>query len=86
MELRGNRLGNFSLATRRAFVGCALVPCAVTVANHYFGWALFGKGERWSIAASFALLFLVMRYLGPTVRQLRDYRERDRRGGQSPGT
>lgn len=77
MELRGNRLGNFSLATRRAFVGCALVPCAVTVANHYFGWALFGKGERWSIAASFVLLFLVMRYLGPTMQQLSEERERD---------
>lgn len=84
MELGGNRLGNFSLTTRRAFVACALVPCAVTVANHYFEWSLFGRDDRWSIAASFLLLFLVMRYLGPTVQQLRVYRERGRMGGRPP--
>lgn len=74
MELGGNRLGKFPLTVRRAFVGCALVPCAVTVANHYPGWGLFGRDDRWSIAVSFVLLFLVMRYLGPTVQQLQDYR------------
>lgn len=86
MELAGTRLGKFSLTTRRAFVGCALVPCAVTVANHYLGWGLFGSDDRWPIAASFVLLFLVMRYLGPTVHQLREYRQSGRPGGQSPGT
>jgi len=86
MELGRDRLGKFSLTTRRVFVGCALVPCVVTVANHYFGWGLFGWEDRWSIAASFVLLFLVMRYLGPTVQQLREYRESRRAGSRSPGT
>lgn len=86
MELGGNRWGKFSLTTRRVFVGSALVPCVVTVANHYFGWRLFGGDDRWSISASFILLFLVMRYLGPTVKQLREYRESGRSGGRSPGT
>lgn len=81
MELGGSRLGKFSLTARRVFVGCALVPCLITVANHYLGWGLFGRDEKWSIAVSFALLFLVMRYLGPTVQQLREYRE----SGRSPG-
>lgn len=85
MELGGNRLGEFSLTTRRVFVGCALVPCVVTVANHYFGWGLFGGHDRLSIAASFIVLFFVMRYLGPTVQQLREYRASDRSGGRSPG-
>jgi hypothetical protein len=67
MELGANRLGSFSFSARRAFVGCALVPCAMTVANHYFQWGLFGKNYRWSIVASFSLLLLVMRYLGPTM-------------------
>lgn len=75
MEIGGDRLGTFPLTVRRAFVGCALVPCAVTVGNHYFGWGLFGGGDVWPIVASFALLFLVMRYLGPTVQQLREHRE-----------
>lgn len=82
MELGGKRLGNFTLMARRAFVGCALVPCAVIVANHYLEWGLFGRDDRWSIAASFVLLFLVMRYLGPTLQQLREYRNSGRTGGQ----
>ncbi len=80
MDIGGKRLGKFSLTARRALVGCALLPCAVTVANHYFGWGLFGRDDNWSIAASFVLLLLVMRYLGPTVQQLREYRE----SGRSP--
>ena len=75
MDIEGNRLGNFSLTARRGFVGLALVPCAVSVANYYFGWGLLGSQERWSIAASFVLMFLVMRYLGPTVHQIREYRD-----------
>lgn len=84
MEIGETRMGNFSLKVRRAFVGGALVPCVLTVANHYFGWGLFGRNDRWSIGASFVLLFLVMRYLGPTVQQLRDYRQSGREGGRSP--
>jgi hypothetical protein len=86
MELGGNRLGKFSLTTRRVFVCCALVPSVVTVANHYLGWGLFGVDDRLSIAISFVVLFLVMRYLGPTVHQLREYREGGRSGGRSSGT
>lgn len=86
MELGGTRLGKFSLAAGRAFVGGASVPCAVSVVNHYLGWGLFGRDDRWSIGLSFVLLFLVMRYLGPTMQQLREYRQNDRAGRQPPGT
>jgi hypothetical protein len=74
MQLGEDRLGNFSFQTRRVFVGCALVPCAFSVANYYFEWWLTGTLERGLVAGSFVLLFLVMRYLGPTVQQVRDYR------------
>jgi hypothetical protein len=80
MDIEGKRLGNFSLTTRRGFVGLALIPCAASVANHYFGWGLLGSQDSWSIAASFVLMFLVMRYLGPTVRQIREYREQKMTG------
>jgi hypothetical protein len=43
MELPGKRLGTFSLRARRVFVGLALAPCIVTVANYYLGWGLFGR-------------------------------------------
>ena len=78
MQLGKNRLGAFSFQVRRVFVGCALVPCILSVLNYYFKWQLFGKSTRWSIAASFVLLFLVMRYLGPTVEEVRKYRDAQR--------
>lgn len=82
MDLAGKRLGKFSLRTRRILVGCALAPCVLTVANYYLGWGLLGKWSRSSIAVSFVALFLVMRFLGPTVQQLREYRERGRLTGR----
>jgi hypothetical protein len=78
VELGGNRLGKFSFNMRRGFVGCALVPCIVTVADYSLGWGLFGRFGRLAIAASFVLLFLVVCYLGPTVQGIRDYRAKSR--------
>ncbi len=76
MQLGKNRIGTFSFQVRRLFAGCALVPCILAVSNYYLGWGLFGRFQRAFMAASFVLLFLVMRYLGPTVQQIWDYRSR----------
>lgn len=38
MQLGKNRLGKFSFQVRRLFVGCALVPCILAIANYYLGW------------------------------------------------
>jgi hypothetical protein len=54
MELGENRLGNFSFGVRRIFLGCALLPCLLTLANHCFEWGLFGRFDRWTLTASFA--------------------------------
>ena len=75
MELSGRRLGRFSLNARRLFVAAALAPCLLSVANYYLNWELAGRFDRVAIAASFAALFLVMRYLGPTVDDIKRYRE-----------
>ena len=68
------RLGKFSFHVRRVFVACALVPCLVAAGNYSFDWGLVGRFDRWFLAVSFTVLFLVLRYLGPTEQQIRDYR------------
>jgi len=78
VQLGEDRLGRFSFQMRRVFVGCALLPCVMTVAGYYLRWGLFGGFGRWAIAASFVLLFLVMRHLGPTVQEVQDYRNNRR--------
>jgi len=76
MELFSNhRIGVFSLRARRLFVGLALAPCGIAVANIYLRWGLFGAYERHAVAAAFVVLYLVMRYLGPTMAELRERRE-----------
>ena len=75
MKLGDNRLGHLSFQTRRALVGIALLPCLLSVANVYLGWNLFGRFDKQVLVACFILLLLVMRYLGPTVDQVKKYRE-----------
>lgn len=76
MQLGVNRPGKLSFGVRRFFVACALVPCVLAVANYHLQWGLFGKFDRWVLAASFVSLFLVLRYLAPTVQEIRDLRSR----------
>lgn len=83
MELHGNRLGRFTLKTRRVFVGIALVPALLSVLNYYLGWGLAGDYAEEAIGLAFVGLFLVMRYLGPTVEELRRYRSAERKAEQS---
>ena len=75
MELGENRLGNFSFHARRVIVGIALLPCLLSVINLYLKWGLFGHLDTAAVAVCFIALFLVMRYLGPTVREVKKHRE-----------
>lgn len=77
MDLSGSRLGNFSLSTRRLVVGVALIPCVLFVANHYLNWGWAGCFGKQAIAGS--VVVLVMRYLGPTVDDLRRFHNAERR-------
>ena len=83
MELYGNRLGRFTLKARRLFVGIALVPALLSVLNYYLDWGLAGDHAREGIGLAFAGLLLVMRYLGPTVEELRRYRSAQRKAEES---
>jgi hypothetical protein len=73
-ELGRYRLGNFSLRTRRWIAGCAALPFLLALASHHFEWSLFGMADKWAIAVSAVVLFLVARYLGPTGQQYHEYR------------
>lgn len=81
MELGYNRLGNFSFRARRIMVGVALVPCLLSGMNVYLGWHLLGGFDNAVLGGCLILLFLVMRYLGPTMQEIREYREAARNKG-----
>jgi len=75
MPFEGNRLGN-SHSTRdgRLCVYARAMPPERGRITTLMG--LFGKFERYSIGVSFVLAFLVMRYLGPTMQEIQDHREK----------
>lgn len=68
------RVNGLSLTVRRAWVGVALVPALLSVANYLFHW--IGE-EPWVsrlVALCFALLVAVMLFIGPTVDEITAYR------------
>jgi hypothetical protein len=78
-DIPGKRLGNFSHNARRAFVGCTLVPYGLIVGNYFFKWGIFGRYGGLAFAISTVLALLILRYVGPTVKEVRDHRNERRR-------
>jgi len=69
------RVKGLSLTERRAWVGVALVPALLSVANYQFQWV---GDERWLsrfVAIGFVILFGVMLFIGPTVDEIATYRD-----------
>jgi hypothetical protein len=67
---------------KRLIVGVALAAALFSVANYYLDLGVFGRFGKHMIAASFVVLFLSMRYAGPTITEVREYREQQRRLGR----
>jgi hypothetical protein len=83
MKLGDDRLGNMSFNARRTMVALALLPFLLTVANLYFEWHWFGQFDKRVVFVCAVVLFLVLRYLGPTVREAQDYRAAKRLSKQA---
>jgi hypothetical protein len=59
---------------KRAIVAvAALVPSACLI-NWYFEFNAFGRFDKKVLIASFIFLAIVMRYFGPTLREIQEYR------------
>ena len=59
----------------------SLMPWLLSIANDALEWGLLGQYRRIAVAITSSVLFLTMRYLGPTVEDVRAYRDRDRSKG-----
>jgi hypothetical protein len=66
---------------KRLCVGIAAVVAALCLANYELGWSIFGSLDAKKVfIGSMVLLALVVHYLGPTLREVQEYR--DARRGQ----
>jgi hypothetical protein len=74
VKLGDDRLGSMSFNARRAIVALTLLPFLLAVVNLYFDWHWFGSFDKGIVLVCAVALFLVLRYLGPTVRDAQEHR------------
>jgi hypothetical protein len=69
---------NLSFNSRRIVVGLALVVMLVCLADFAFDLGVFGRFSKAAFALSVAALISVLRFIGPTIDEVRAYRDRRR--------
>jgi hypothetical protein len=63
---------------KRITVGIALALSLGCLANYYFDLGLLGQHSRLLFHLSFILLAVVLRFFGPSLTEMREYRQRKR--------
>ena len=74
------RLGaRLSFNQKRLCVGIGLCVVALCLANYELGWSMFGSvNPKKGFVGSVVLLVLVHHFIGPTLQEVYDYRDRKR--------
>jgi hypothetical protein len=71
-------MAKLSYNRKRLIVAITLVPYVLSVINLTFGLQIFGRNAKQVMAASTVVLFLVWRYFGPTLDEVREHRDAKR--------
>jgi hypothetical protein len=70
---------NLTFNQKRICVSIALGVAAICLANFELGWSLFGPLDPKKVfAGSVVLLALVLHFVGPTLREVQEYRDAKR--------
>jgi hypothetical protein len=67
-----------SFNARRAIVGLAVVLTLLCLINYYFDLGLFGSFDKQALMVSTLVLGYCVLGIGPTVEEIRNYRDRKR--------
>jgi hypothetical protein len=68
-----------SFNQKRVIAGVLLIPLLICSANPWFGLNLFGGCDKKISVVILLIFFIVMRYFGPTIKELEDSRDRKRK-------
>ena len=66
-----------SFNTKRVMVALALLAALTCLGNYYFEWAVFGSFAKMAVGASFVVLWAVLHFVGPTLREIENYRRKN---------
>ena len=67
---------HLSFNRKRALLLPFAAAMALTGANVLAGWGLFGRLDRAAVTVTWVLAALVLHYIGPTIDEIRAYRDR----------
>ncbi len=76
-------MSKLSFSGKRIVLGIGLLVCLLCVANYYLNFGFFGRFGKHAVIVSFVVLALVQHYVGPTLSEVREYRDK-KRGVISP--
>jgi uncharacterized membrane-anchored protein len=71
-----------SFNNKRAVLGVGLLVCLLCVANYYLNLGIFVRFSKQAVIVGFIVLLLVQHYVGPTLTEVREYRDKKR--GEAP--
>jgi hypothetical protein len=72
-------MSKLSFNGKRVVLGVWLLLCMFFVANYYLNLGVVGRFGKQAVILSFVVLALIQHFVGPSLSEVREYRERLRR-------
>jgi hypothetical protein len=72
-------MSKLSFNGKRVVLGVWLLLCMFFVANYYLDIGVVGRFGKQAVILSFVVLALLQHFVGPSLSEVREYRERLRR-------
>lgn len=72
-------MSTLSFNRKRVVLGIGLLLCLLCVANYYLNFGVFGRFGKQAVIISFIVLAIVQHFIGPTLSEVREYRDNKRR-------
>ena len=72
-------MSKLSFNGKRVVLGVWLLLCMFFVANYYLDIGVVGRFAKQAVILSFVVLALLQHFVGPSLSDVREYRERLRR-------
>ena len=72
-----------SYMSKRVIAGCLLLVVVVCLVNYYADLKWFGRYDKEAIAIGATLLFVHIAYIGPSIREMEERREKKSRKDDS---